>query len=285
MKQITANFGAIKDTIYKFASKQLVNEDTKTPILQIFLKEVKENAILKLQYLIYKNLESGHYKKERLAERYVQQNLKLIENFNWSDILAANKQLRFNLLAEGHVEGSAGKTELYEHIHTLIRSVTQKGFTDIDRAQEAYDFVLENLMKEKVETPITESVKTENEVDHPKFLSWKFVTQLALNDLENEFQTLNENEQEVVSILLSPVENKMNYLKDLKNENLEQIDSIMSKHNDTPDADLSSTLTGFKFKINSLKESVMDPSQIDEAIINLVELKSMLSSEDNFISE
>src|SRR3989304_10010108 len=142
-KHISLNYGAIRDTILKYASKQLVSEGGKSSTMfNAFIKSVKEVPALKIQNIVFKNLEEGKFPKERLAERYIAQNLKLIEGTSWDKIIDSNRNVRISLLENAHVEGQDNKSELYESVHTLIESVCRKGFTDIDKSNQAYEFVL-----------------------------------------------------------------------------------------------------------------------------------------------
>ena len=125
MKQISVNFGVIKDAIFTFSAKEMIAEHKNNArVLNEFYNSIKENPALKLQYLIYKNLENGQCAKERLAERYINQNLKLIESQKWEDILTVNKELRRKALGEQHIEAIPGKTDLYEAINLLIKSAS-----------------------------------------------------------------------------------------------------------------------------------------------------------------
>lgn len=276
MKQITVNFGAIKDTIYKFASKNLIAESKgeNITILNAFMKEIKENPILKKQYLIFKNFEDGSCKKERLAERFIAENLKLMEGVDWNDLLKTNKHLRLNLLESSHVEGQESKQELYESIHSLIKSVTQKGFDEIQKSQEAYDYIIDYLLKERKEIA---SEIIQEDTEYPKFLSWNFVTNVAVNKFNERYSHLQENEKSLLKTLLSPVENKKNHLLDLKEENLSKINQIISDDNSI-DEKTSSILNGFKSKMESLNEETISNEDLDDAIINLSELKEELNS-------
>lgn len=275
MKQTTVNFGAIKDTIYKFAGKNLISEiqEGGITILNAFMKEIKENSILKKQYLVYKNFEDGSCKKERLAERFIAENLKLIEGVDWNELLKTNKQIRLGLLENCHVEGNSSKQDLYESIHVLIKSVTQQGFDEVQKSQEAYDYVIDYLLKERKNTA-TETIQEETE--YPKFLSRKFITNLAVNKFNERYSHLQENEKSLLKTLLSPVENKKNYLIDLKEENLSKINHVISSDKSI-DEKTSSTLNGFKSKIESINEGNITLDELDDAIINLNELKEELN--------
>lgn len=264
-KHISLNYGAIRDTILTFAGKQLVSEGGKaSTIFDSFLKNLKDIPALKIQNIVFKNIEEGKFAKERLAERYIAQNLKLIESTDWEKIIEANRNIRISLLENAHVEGQKNKSELYESIHTLIESVCRKGFIDIDKSNEAYDFILNHLLREDVST-LTSELETE---ESPKLLSWGFVTNLAVNNFNQRFSHLNENEKNIVKILLSTEENKIHYFEDLKKENLELINSILKEDIDEENEKI---FNGFKERM----ESKLDEN-IDENIIHLAELKETL---------
>jgi hypothetical protein len=264
-KHISLNYGAIRDTILKYASKQLMSEGKTSTILDSFLKNVKNIPALKIQNIVFKNLEEGRFPKERLAERYIAQNLKLLESTDWEKVIEANRNIRISLLDNSHVEGQDNRGELYESVHTLIESVCRKGFTDIDKSNQAYEFVLSHLLREEV------AVNTETELESeefPKLLSWGFVTNLAVNNFNQRYAHLNEGEKSLLKILLSTEENKTNYLQDLKKENLELINSILTEGTD---GENEKVLIGFRDKMeNKLDEN------IDENIIHLAELKETL---------
>ena len=271
MKQISVNFGVIKDAIFTFSAKEMIAEHKNNArVLNEFYNSIKENPALKLQYLIYKNLENGQCAKERLAERYINQNLKLIESQKWEDILKVNKELRRKALGEQHIEALPGKTDLYEAINLLIKSVTYRKFTDIDASQHAYDLVMEHLLKPKVENVPADVLKEETE--YPKFLSWKFVTNLAVNKFNERYVHLSEGEKKLVKTLLMPFDNKLNYYLDLRKENLDQVSNLLSSTNEES---AKSALQTFKDKMQTMAENI-HPLEIDEAIINLEELKISL---------
>lgn len=264
MKNVSLNFGSIKDTIMRHSSKTIINEGKSKTLLEMFVSEVKENPILKLQYLIYKNIQKGRFSKEYLAERYLNQNINLVSNINWEDILKSNKEARFRVLNNSHVESNPTNASLFESIHILIRAKTQNGFNSFDEENQAYENVINYLTRNEEKSEINESNHTET--DHPKLLSWKYVTQLAVNNFNDRYAHLNENEQELFRVLTSDENYKKNYFQDLKAENLDKIQSILSTNSDP---EVESDLQKFRKKIMSLDES----SNIDDSIINLYELK------------
>jgi len=272
MKNISLNFGSIKDTIFRYSSKNIINEGKSTTFVELFVEELKKKPILKLQYLIYKNIENANFKKEYLAERYVNQNINLFKDYNWNDILKENKDFRIDILKNFHVESSPEKADLFESIHTLIKSKTMQNFNDFDEENRAYDYVISYLTRE-ITNESKENLKentSSEEVEFPKFLSWKYVTELAVNNFNNRYSHLNESEQNLVKILMSDTSYKINYLEDLKQENLSLINDFL---NENADPEVKSDLNKFKNKIESLKNE-----NIDDSIINLYELNLNLKN-------
>lgn len=268
MKQTSLNFGAIRDSVIRHAGKEIMSENgQKTTILNSFMKSVKENPVLKLQYLVFKNIEDGKFTKERLAERYIAQNLKITEGLSWDKVLESNRALRIALLENSHVEGNKDKDSLYENIHTIIEANVRKSFVNIDMSEAAYEAVLAHLMSERKENK--QVVNEEN--DSPKLLSWNFITKLAVNNFNERYAHLNESEMSLLKILLSTDDKKKNYLEDLKTENTKLIDSILLEG--VNDKTVESSLNMFKNKLSSISP---ESGNLDESIINCAELKDEL---------
>ena len=81
MRMISMNFGAIKDSVSRLCSNELIRE-SKSKTFEVFTERVKNNPIMHKQYLAYKNFEEcKSFKKERLAERFINQNLSLATKF------------------------------------------------------------------------------------------------------------------------------------------------------------------------------------------------------------
>lgn len=268
MNNISYNFGAIRDSIIKLSASELLKE-SKSKTLDTFTQLVKKNSILHKQHLIYKNLqESKVFEKERLAERFLNQNLQLFMGVKWEEILAENKKLRKELLDDSHVEAKKdGK--LCESINTLIESVTKGGFKDFEREQEAYEYVLSHLTR----PAIMESDKSQETNDSPKLVgnAWKFITKMAVSNFNERFNHLNEEEKKAFRILISDNVTKTNYFHALKKENIELIEAKLKEEKNNKAIDLLNT---FKDKLNNLKD--VNHSNIDESIISCLELKEKL---------
>lgn len=268
MKDISYNFGAIRDTILKLSASEILKE-SKSKTLDSFMNIIKKNPSLHKQHLIFKNLqESKSFEKERLAERFLNQNLQIFSNEKWEKILAENKTLRRELLDDAHVEAKKdGK--LFECINILIESMTRPGFSDFEKEQEAYEFVMSHLTR----TVVKESEKSEEKNDSPKLIKngWKFITKMAINNFNERFKHLNENEKNTFKILISDNNTKINYLNALKKENITFIENKIKSETDAKTIEL---LNAFKIKIENMNPE--NYTNLDESIISCLDLKEKL---------
>lgn len=275
MKEISYNFGAIRDSIMRLSASEFIKEslnntlDSRSKTLDSFTTRIKKSSILSKQHLIFKNLqESKIFDKERLAERFLNQNLQLFVNEKWENIIAENKTLRRELLDDFHVEAKKD-SKLFESINVLIESITRGGFSDFEKEQNAYEYVLSFLTR----TPITESEKSEEKTDAPKLVgdAWKFITKMAINNFNERFKHLSENEKKAFKILISDNSTKTNYLESLRQENIDLIDKKLVEEKDIKAIELLNT---FKSKLDSLKG--VNHLNLDESIISCLELKENL---------
>jgi hypothetical protein len=271
MKKVSYNYGAIRDSVAKLSSIELMREG-KSDTLNSFVKKTNESSNLKKQQLIYKNIqECKPFKKERLAERFLNQNLSIFRNSNWHDLIHENKEIRYDFLGApdvSHVEARENG-ELFEAINTLIESMCNKGFSDFEAESHAYDLVMEHLTRE-----VEEGETSEEEDDAPGLNeAWEFITKLAVSNFNKRYSHLNESEKEVLSVLLSGTKDKEEYLGELKNENLEKINSLLEGEDiDKPTQDV---LMNFKEKVERI--SVVAPNEIDDYILECIELKQSLN--------
>lgn len=268
MKDVSYNFGAIRDSIMKLSAAELIKE-SKSKTVDLFVSAIKQNSILKKEHLIFKSLQNCKpFEKERLAERFLNQNVQLFVNEKWENILAENKKLRKEILDDSHVEAKAdGK--LFESINILIESVSRPGFSDFEKEQEAYECVMSHLTRKVV----SESEKSQEKQDSPKLVgdAWKFITKIATNNFNERFNHLNEEEKKAFKILISDNSTKENYLQTLKDESISIINTKLSEEKDTKTIDLLNT---FKSKIENMKN--INHLTIDESIVSCLELKENL---------
>ena len=270
----TLNYGALKETVTKVAAMEVMREnEDKNKTLFNFQNLIQESTLLKKQHLIYKNIQTAKpFKKERLAERFLQQNLKTISNSKWNDIIKENKNARFRLFGGineqvgegGTVLATKDHAELFESIHTLIEAETNNLFENYTKESEAYEYVINYLLRESNE-------KSEETSDSPKFNKfWKYLTKNAVNNFEKRYSHLSESEKKVFKILVAEGDVKLNYINQTKQDVL---DLINEKSKTLPKEDVIK-LESFRKKINQ----EVDPQTLigDDYIFEVTQLLNVL---------
>jgi hypothetical protein len=274
MKETSYNFGAIRDSIMRLSAAEMIKE-SKSPTLDKFASIVQKNPIFQKQHLFFKNIqECKAFEKERLADRFLNQNLQLFINERWENIIAENKKIRKEFLDNAHVEARKdGK--LFEAINVLIEARTRPGFSDFEREQESYEVVMNHLTR----PVISESEKSKEKNDSPKLVkdAWKFITKVAVSNFNERFSHLNENEKKVFKILISDFETKRDYFESLRAENIQTINKKITEEKSKNISDLKTIglLHEFKNKLEKMKG--IDFNSIDDGIISCFELKETLN--------
>ncbi len=270
MREISYNFGAIRDSIMKLSASEMIKE-SKSVTLDKFADAIKKSPVLQKQHLVFKNIqECKPFEKERLADRFLNQNLQLFVNEKWDQIMMANKSIRRSFLDDMHVEAKKdGK--LCEAINVLIEARTKPGFVDFEKEQESYEIVMSHLTR----PVISESDKSSEKTDSPKLVkdAWKFITKVAVSNFNERFSHLNEGEKQLFKILVSDVETKNNYLESLRNETLQIVDNKIQQLDG--DQKTISVLNDFKNKLEKMKG--LNHAALDEGLISCFELKETLS--------
>jgi hypothetical protein len=272
-ENISFNFGAIRDTITRLSSAELIREQ-KSVTLDKFLSEIKKSPILTKQQFVFKNIETAKpFTKERLAERFIAQNMQLFKNEKWNNITTENKKIRRELLNDMHIESKLDN-KLAESINTLIEfnsnSIQSDFGKDIEREIEAYDYVIKHLTRS-----VNESDYSKEKEDNPKLNeSWKFITKVAVNNFNDRYEHLNEDEKKVFSVLIADEKTKISYLSEIKDQNLKMISQLLETKVDL-DSDSKELLEGFKDKLMNMKN--VNFVNIDEYILSNLELQSYIS--------
>lgn len=126
------NFGEIKNIFNTLLAESLVKKNkNKQKLFHSYLKLIKENEILKTQFLVYDNIENKIEENENKIYQYIQENIKLLKKFKKKDILEANEKLA-NLLNEDKYPQvtpfiSPRKVNVGDKIQVMMNSGVQSG--------------------------------------------------------------------------------------------------------------------------------------------------------------
>lgn len=265
---ISFNFGAIRDTVARLSASELIKENS-SKTLNSFILSVKKSPALSKQHLIYKNIENCKpFVKERLAERFIAQNLQIFKNERWDNIISENKRLRRELLDDIHIDSKID-SKLAESINVLIEQATNPAFTDFEKEQQAYEYTLSYLTRQ-----ITDKNQESSErEDNPSLVNeaWEFITKMAVSNFNKRYEHLSEQEKKTFSVLISDNKTKEVFLNEIKEKNLSKIDQLLESETDN---ETIGVLNSFKVKIENMNN--INPVIIDEFILSNLDLSETL---------
>jgi len=257
LTQITKNFGHIKSVYNTLLSESVMSEDkSKKELFKNYVKSLKENEILKTQFLVYTNIEQKVEKDINKASMFVKENIDLFSKYNKKDIFEANSKLVLDLLFEKDIEDD--KKELYESISTLI--FTEKTPESIDKIVEATSKIVDYIVNNK-EKVTAESIELPNSM----------LTTIMVDKYNQKYSTLDESEKQIIKVLIesTDVEKKQVYSKVIR----ECIDLINEKLNDS-DLETKDKLLRVKDRLLSDKQEINE--DFIKNVSKLVELRSSL---------
>lgn len=253
------NFGNIKDTFNNILSTSIMNKDEEgKKLFSTYVKTLKEEASLKNEYLIYKNLTTKKFDDENEAKYFIKENIKLLKN---NDSVEAIKKLETIL---GDKEIVKENEEIYSHIDVLRNTeLTPK---TIEKIQESLKYVSTKML-EKV-------VIEENEFDGVE-VPPSVLTKMATNRFNLKYQDISEGEKEIIKTILNGNdEDKKEVYNNLKTE---CIDIIDKKLNENVDLDIKDKLLKVKDK---LLRMTYNPDEYVKDINNVYELKNSVATEE-----
>ena len=272
MKMTSLNFGVLKESVAKKASVELARGYEGDTLMK-FMETVKKSPALKKQHFVYKNIEMAKpFAKESLAERFLNQNLNLIKGLQWHKITAENLRLRTDLLGapdKSTVTAREDRRGIYEAINTLIESHTNMAFTDMESEARAYGEIIAHLTREVQE----ESDKNDEIANHPKLGKvWEYISKNAVSNFNERFSHLNEDEQKLFKVLTSEGEQRISYVKALREETMNNLKRKIDEAKQQEDISLLET---FKSKLE--KEVDGETLISDEYIFHVADLNQTLN--------
>ena len=257
------NFGFIKSIYNDLLSESISEKDSeRKKIFKTYIKAIKENEILKTQFLIYKNIEDKIEENEAKAVEYIKENISLMNKFSKKEIFESNKKLT-DFISEKLEEFKEAYNEnrmkpLHESISTLI--FTDKTASTIDKIVEsisvASDYIKSNTIKK-----INESLGVSNDI----------LISVVVDKYNEKYTELNEASKKLINLVLDSTENeKIQYYKNVVKECLELVNTKIKE------ADIS-----LKESLLSLKENLLDKNfngeTFEQDVMKMFKLKNDLN--------
>jgi hypothetical protein len=182
------NFGKIKNAFNEILVESVVSKNNdKKSLFKNYVKTVKENEVLKNQFLVYDLIENKVESDQSKATLFVEECLNILSKYNQKDILNANKKLVETILFEK--DSDYDKKELHENISTLI--FTPKTPKNVDTIVEAKLNIVNYIVNNK-----------SKETDGGYGLPNSVVSKIMVEKYNEKYSQLDESEKNVLRALI-----------------------------------------------------------------------------------
>jgi hypothetical protein len=252
------NFGKIKNTFNELMVESIVtNKETNKNLFKNYVKAIKENEVLKTQFLVYDNIENKIEENELKANLFIQENIALLDKFSKKDIMEANSKL-IKPVKSKQGDYSNEKDALYENITKLI--FTNKNTKTIDTIVESMSFIIDYIKNNKTKT-VNKSFDLPNSM----------LSKIMVDKYNEKYASLSETEKKILKVLINSddVKKKEVYSNVIR----ECLDMINEKLNGS-DLDTKDKLLRVKDKL--LNDKVEIDEDFSKNISKLLELKNSL---------
>jgi len=256
-KQKVQNFGKIKSAFNTILAESVVTKDDSKKILfKKYVSLLKENEILKTQFLVFTNIEAKVESDASKATHFVTENISLFSKYNEKDILAANEKL-ISLLGENAVDVSS---ELHDEITKLI--FTKKGPNTIDAIVEATGKVVNYITKNQ--TP---------EAVAPIELPNSLLSTIMVEKYNQKYSTLDESDKKILKALISSTDDEK---KVVYTEMIRECIDLIDQKLGTSDLDAKDKMLKVKDKL--LRNKIEVDDDFGKNISKLSDLKNSLKN-------
>lgn len=251
------NFGKIKNTFNGIMVEGIVgNKKANKNIFKDYVKAIKENEVLKTQFLVFDNLENKSEPNELKATLFLQENLLLLNKFSKKEIFEANAKLIQSILFEPTTNDEYD--ELHENITKLI--FTDKNSKNIDTIVEATSYIV-NHIKNNKQKVIGESYDLPNSV----------LSNIMVIKYNEKYSSLDESEKKVLKVLIDSDDTKK---KEVYHEVLRECINLIDTN--LKDSDLNTKDKLLRVKDKLLNDKIEINEDFNKNISKLLELKISL---------
>lgn len=240
------NFGLIKEHLNNILILSFnKNKSVKRDIFKKYINEVKNNPILKEQFLVYRNLETNVLENKDYINDFINENIKILSNFGVDKITTENKKLieKLNIKINENIEYN--KKDLHENIVNLIKY--SNSAKNINIVIESKNFIKESVLENKVKETISENL-VPNSV----------LAKVSLDKFKEKYQNLTEEENRIIKAIVEDDESKKEaILKEYSSKCINLIDESFE--------DSSIEL---KNKLLKVKNKILNTTYQNESFVN-----------------
>jgi hypothetical protein len=251
------NFGKLKNAYNNILVESVVTKNSdKKSIFKDYVKTIKENEILKNQFLIYNLIENKIESNEYKAKAFLDECLNVMSKYKNKDIMEANSNLLSNILFEN--DEVYENKELHENLTTLI--FTAKTPKNIDTILEAKEFVINFILNNK-KIEIKESINLPNSL----------LSTIMVDKYNERYSDLDESDKKILKVLIDSTDEQK---KEVYLETVRECVDLIDKRLEESDLDTKDKLLKVKDKL--LRDKIEINEEYTKKISKLVDLKKSL---------
>lgn len=258
------NVGIVKMIILNKLNESLLNEKSLHDLKELstnFCNTVNSSPLLKLEYKLFENLSNKSIENDVVATRYIDNMVKLFENYSIEEINSEHNKLN-EFISESDLSNISTKVlSLNESIHNLVtESLKKDNSVDIDLLHESFTNVLGHIKSNKIDPVIVENKNNDNVLN-------KDVVNIAINKFNEKYDMLGEDDKTLLTLLTkSTKEEKKSLFENYKID----VKSILTnlKNDETKDK--------IDESLSKIDKMDYNNKTINDDIITLYELKKAL---------
>lgn len=209
------NFGLLKANLFNKLTESLEKTDELNSSDCVkFYELVKNDPVLQVENIIYKNLLNKYISSEASASRYIEENINLFKNFDKESIFTSHDKLKIfkNKIDENFRPHNVVQLNA---IHSLLFETLKfegNEIPDVDTLHSSYEIILAHIQKPKKQL-------TESKLQKFKMPVKELILKNAISKFNEKYSHLNENEKALLKILINPDNKaKQDLFESLKND-------------------------------------------------------------------
>lgn len=254
------NFGKIKNYFNTLMVEAIATKDNeKRELFKEYVRAIKNDEILKAQFLVYDNIENKIEENEHRATEFVKANIDVLKKYTKEQIAEANVKLATPILVEQELPESENElAQLHEDITTLI--FTESNADNVDEIVESLVGIVDYIKENEI-------VEENDNVGLPTSV----LANIAVDKFNERYSELNEDEKDVLKrIIESDDEGKKEIFESLSRECIDLVDQNLVES----DIETKEKLLQVKDRILRLE---YDSNSFVTDVSRLIELKGDLS--------
>lgn len=258
------NFGAIKEKLNDILIEGILTKNpAKKVIYQKFTKKLKQNKVLREQFMVYRNLETVIESEKSKIDLYVSENISVLKKFGIETIKRENKKLLSELNVKISDDFDYNRKNLHEEICKLL--VLNKTAKNINKIVESVNTISLYIGENKPKKVLSENL-----------IPSTLLANVSVEKFNERYSDLSETEKKTVKLMVGGTDLEK---EDLLKNSINECVTLIDKNYD-------GSSIAVKEKLLKVKSKLLNTKYTNENFINdistVMELtKTLIPSTDN----